>query len=208
MVREENIGQYLESLSSNAPVPGGGSAAGLIGAEGVSLMLMAIRLTSGKKTYAEYEEELNAIAFRGEQLKERFLLLADRDEEAYLELSKAYKLPKETEEERGIRESALKAALETATAVPLDTMKESVEALTLLRFVALHSAKTVVSDAGVAAAALRASLTGASMNVRINLKSMADGEEKDALRSESEELIEAGQALADEIVRIVAGRIG
>ena len=58
MTEEKKICEYMEVLSSKAPVPGGGGASALAGALGNALGQMVVNLTVGKKKYAEVEEEM------------------------------------------------------------------------------------------------------------------------------------------------------
>lgn len=51
MTEEKKISEYLEVLSSKAPVPGGGGASALAGALGNALGQMVVNLTVGKKKY-------------------------------------------------------------------------------------------------------------------------------------------------------------
>ena len=207
MVKDEVLESFLSDLSSKNPVPGGGGASGIAGAFGASLSLMVISLTVGKKKYKAYEEELLGVKEKLEKLKAEFLKLADRDEEVFLPLSKAYSLPKETEEELRIRNEVMGEALKAATEVPLETMENALKALKLTETVAMKGSKLAVSDAGVAAAFLRTALTGASLNVVINLKSMEEGAEKEAYRERYTALLKAGTDLASGIEEIVLGRL-
>ena len=207
MVKDEVLESFLSDLSSKNPVPGGGGASGIAGAFGASLSLMVISLTVGKKKYKAYEEELLGVKEKLEKLKAEFLKLADRDEEVFLPLSKAYSLPKETEEELRIRNKVMGEALKAATEVPLETMENALKALELTETVAMKGSKLAVSDAGVAAAFLRTALTGASLNVVINLKSMEEGAEKEAYRERYEALLKVGTDLASGIEKIVLGRL-
>ena len=207
MVKDEVLESFLSDLSSKNPVPGGGGASGIAGAFGASLSLMVISLTVGKKKYKAYEEELLGVKEKLEKLKAEFLKLADRDEEVFLPLSKTYSLPKETEEELRIRNEVMGEALKAATEVPLETMENALKALEFTETVAMKGSKLAVSDAGVAAAFLRTALTGASLNVVINLKSMEEGVEKEAYRERYEALLKAGTDLASGIEEIVLGRL-
>ena len=207
MVKQEILDSFLSDLASKDPVPGGGGASGIAGAFGASLSLMVISLTVGKKKYKEYEEELLIIREKLIEEKEAFLELADRDEEVFLPLSKAYALPKETEEELRLRKKVMGKALKAATEVPLKTMENAVETLKLTKTVAEKGSKLSISDAGVAAAFLRTALNGASYNVVINLKSMEEGAGKEAFRNQYEALLAAGNDLASEVERIVLDRL-
>ena len=207
MVRDAVIQDFLDRLSSKEPVPGGGGASALSGATGVSLSLMVISLTLGKKKYADVEEDLKKIRDSLEKMKERFLALADRDEEVFLPLSKAYGMKKDTEEEKAARRAVMEEALLNATLVPLDVMETAVDALECTKVVALLGSKLAVSDAGVAAEALRTALIGASYNVVINLNSMADEARKAEFSEKSNRLLALGNTLANETRHIVLGRL-
>ncbi|MBO4411245.1 MAG: cyclodeaminase/cyclohydrolase family protein [Lachnospiraceae bacterium] len=208
MVKEQVLNQFLDALSSNAPSPGGGGASALAGAFGASLSLMVISLTLGKKAYADAEEELQKDQAELIRLKETFLMLADRDEEVFLPLMQAYAMPRSTSAERSIRQKVLNKALKEAASVPLEVMETASEALKVTLRVAKCGSKMAISDAGVAASYLRTALEGGALNVQINLQSMKDSEEKEALGAKTEELKKTGKRLAARIIRIVGERIG
>ena len=91
--------EFVEVLASKAPVPGGGGASALVGAVGTALGNMVGSLTVGKKKYADVEEEMWELKGKCDQLQKDFLRLIERDAEVFEPLSKAYGMPKETEEE-------------------------------------------------------------------------------------------------------------
>ncbi len=74
-----------------------------MGALGVALGGMVCNLTTGKKKYAEYEEDIQRIMKDAEGLKNKLMAMIDQDAENFLPLSKAYGLPKETEEEKKLK---------------------------------------------------------------------------------------------------------
>ena len=55
---EKTVTAFTEELASPAPVPGGGGASALAGAIGISLGDMVGELTTGKKKYADVEEDI------------------------------------------------------------------------------------------------------------------------------------------------------
>lgn len=206
MVKEQTVESFLQDLSSKKPVPGGGGASALAGAVGTALSLMVIALTVGKKKYQDTEELLLQKKTELEELQERFLILADRDEEVFLPLSKAYALPKETEEEKKARRKVLQNALLDATEVPLEIMEAAVQALECTKTVAECGSSLAISDAGVAASYLRTAIEGAMFNVRINLKSLRPGEQFDAFEKRAGQS-EAGLRLASEVEETVRQRL-
>jgi formiminotetrahydrofolate cyclodeaminase len=166
------INDYIKQLGSEAPVPGGGSASALGGAIGVSLIQMVANLTIGKAKYANYEE-LNLFALEeGGKICTELLSLIDKDAEAYSRLSAAYKLPRATDEEKVIRNSANIDATLDAIKAPFEIMEASLKALNLCKSLVGKSNHNVSSDLGVSALNLLACINGAWLNVLINLSGL------------------------------------
>ena len=168
------VSEFMQLLASEAPAPGGGSAAALAGATGASLAAMVAALTLGKEKYREHEVQTAVLQDNGNKLQARFLELIDADTAAFNEVSAAYKLPKQTPEEKAKRQEAIEDALKNATKTPFAMMEAALECL---RVVATAVGKTNVSaasDLGVAAYSLRAATEGAWLNVLINLGGIKD----------------------------------
>ena len=189
MVEQFNISEFLSTLSSKQPVPGGGGASALAGALGNALGQMVANLTIGKKRYADVEDEIKG-------------LLA-RDEKVFAPLAAAYGLPTGTEEEKAHKAKVMEERLLDATYVPLEIMEKAVEMLGILDVLAVKGSRMAVSDVGVGVQFVRTALLGAVMNVYINTKSMKDREKAEALNREAEELVQAGTAQADRIYGVV-----
>lgn len=207
MIRDYDIESLLEALSSKDPVPGGGGASALAGALGVSLGAMVGNLTLGKKRYADVEEDIRKDLDDLDMFREMFLRLSEKDEDAFLPLSKAYGLPKDTEEQKKIRDAVMEQALFDATLVPLSIMETAEGALKVLKDMAEKGSKIAVSDAGVGAVYLRTALSGARYNVLINVKSMKNEERRAQLMKRCDNALKHGMLLADETEKIVAERI-
>ena len=75
--------EFVEVLSSKAPVPGGGGASALVGAVGTALGNMVGSLTVGKKKYADVEDEMWELKKKCDQLQKDFLHLIERDAEVF-----------------------------------------------------------------------------------------------------------------------------
>lgn len=207
MVRDYSLEEFSECLSSTSPVPGGGGAAAVSGALGVSLCLMAANLTFGKKKYADVEADLREDCRRLEDFREVFFRLSDKDEEVFLPLSKAYALPKTTEEEKAIKEKVMENALSDASSVPLSCMETAEAALKLALDIAKKASRLSVSDAGVGASFLYTALEGASLNVLINARSMKRAEVKERLLLRVSSLMRSGRESYEAVEQIVKERI-
>lgn len=196
-IKDLSIGEFMDVLSSKAPVPGGGGASAVAAAVGCSLGRMVASLTLGKKRYAEVEERVCEIAGRLDELRTELLALADEDARAFEPLSRAYGLPRETEEERAHKAEVMEAALLAACEPPLKIMERTCEAIELVDEVSRIGSKIAISDAGASATLLSAALRAASLNVFINTKSLADRDRAFELEARAQELIERGCAMAD-----------
>ena len=130
-IAEMKINEYLDILKSEAPAPGGGSVSALSAAQGVGLVSMVAELTIGRPKYAEYEALCKEVEEEAWQLHEKLVTYIDKDTEAFSMVSKAYKMPKESEAEKAARSKAIADATLVATQVPFDTLQLCAEGLRL-----------------------------------------------------------------------------
>lgn len=207
MMTDMKIDEFLEVLSSKAPVPGGGGAAGLVAAIGMSLGAMVGNLTTGKKKYAEYQEEIEESIKKANELTKELALCMDRDAESFEPLSKAYGLPKDTEEQLAYRTKVMEEALVAASEAPLAMMEVIMKALKLLERLSVIGSRIAISDVGVGVAMCRAAMNGASLNVYINTKLMKNREVADDMNSKADILVADANDLADEIFENVVDAI-
>lgn len=205
--QNETIAAFSEALASGAPTPGGGGACALAGALGAALGSMVCALTSGKRRYADVEEDIQRIASRMEALRQRLLALIDADAEAFLPLSRAYGMPRGTQQERAARDTVMEAALVRAAQPPLDIMEVCAEAVALHAELGEKGSALAISDVGVGAALSRAALQGASLNVFTNTRLLRDRQRAAALDARAQALL--GEALpeADRVVAAVMARL-
>ena len=197
------VTEFVDLLASDAPAPGGGSAAALEGAIGAALTAMVCGLTKGKKKFAEFndlavEAEVKALA-----LKDRFVDVMDRDTEAFNVVSAAFGMPKETDEEKAARSAAIQKGLEGCTATPFEMMEIAVETLELTDSILGKSNDSAASDLGVSALSLRAAIQGAWLNVLINIGSLKNKELAEDYRVKGEALLAKALPLADKIYETV-----
>ena len=199
--------EFVAVLATKAPVPGGGGASALVGALGTALGNMVGSLTVGKKKYADVEAEIKALQVKSDQLQGELLHLIERDAEVFEPLSKAYGLPKNTEEEKAEKARIMEAALKEACSVPMEIMEKCCEAIDVIEIFAKKGSVIAISDAGVGAAFLKAALEGASLNVFINTKSMADREYAEDLNTKADQMLAVYTKKAAEIFESVKERL-
>lgn len=207
MMERQILGEWLDTLASKAPVPGGGGASALGGALAAALGQMVANLTVGKKRYADVEEEMQQSLLTLNQLQKELQGLADQDAEVFAPLAAAYGMPTGTDEEKAQKDRVMEERLLAATLVPLHIMEKAAEVLDIVDVLEQKGSKMAVSDAGVAAQFARAALTGAVMNVYINTKSMKNREKAEELNTRADQLLTDGMKLADEIYGRVLNKL-
>lgn len=206
-VLDQEIGAWLDELASPAPAPGGGAAAAMLAAVGAGLIEMVCNLTIGKPRYAEHEEVMRATLISATELRLSAGQLAAEDAAAFRAVSRAYRLPKESDEEKAARTRAIQAALIEAADVPLRVAAVAAEVIGLSDRILAGANVNVISDVAVAASAGRAALDSAVINVEINISAMSDPGGRATLRGDLDRLVPAS-AVADRVVAAVRHRVG
>ena len=179
---------FLASIASKEPVPGGGSVSALCGSLGVALAQMVTNLTLGKKKYADVEEDMEKMASYFNEFSEYFIDDIDTDSEAYNNVFSAFALPKETDEEKEKRAELIQTATKLAAKVPLHVAKKACMVMDAINIVARLGNSNAVTDACVAMMCARTAVLGALLNVRINLLSINDEVFVEKFKTDADEL--------------------
>lgn len=196
---EMSVAAYIDTVASDAPAPGGGSASALCGAQGAGLSTMVAGLTLGKKKYADRQAACEAIRGDGMPLVEALKAQVDKDTEAFNLVSAAFKMPKETDAEKAARSAAIQQGTLVSTEVPFETMKLALEALRNAHKLLEGFNANAASDLGVAALDLLACVKGAWLNVLINIGSLKDTEKAAAFKAEGLAIVREAEELAGAI---------
>ena len=196
---EMQVTEFVNLMASDAPAPGGGSAAALEGALGAALTAMVCALTVGKKKYADVQELAVESQKKAEDLKARFVDVIDRDTEAFNAVSAVFAMPKDTDEQKAARKAAMQEALKGCTKTPFEMMQLACETLELTRSLVGRLNASAASDLGCSALSLRAAIQGAWLNVLINISGIADEAFAAEYRKNGEALLAKALPLADEI---------
>ena len=195
----ESCRKFVEVLASDAPTPGGGGAAALVGAVGTALGNMVGSLTVGKKKYADVQEEILALKAKCDALQTELLNQVEMDEINFLPLAKAYGIPKDDPS----RDKVMAEATVIACSTPLKIMELCGEAIECIAVFAAKGSRLAVSDAGCGAVVCKAALQAASLNVFINTKSLKDRAVAEELNSKTNALLDKYCAMADEVFESV-----
>lgn len=203
LLAERQVDDFTKVLASDAPAPGGGSAAALAGAVGAALTAMVCTLTAGRKKYAEHEEFVLGVQTEAEALRAQFIDVMDRDTEAFLVISRAYGMPKATDEEKAERSKAIQAGLVECIKTPMEMMELSLRTVQLTDSLLGRFNTSSASDLGVGALSLRTAVQGAWLNVLINIGSLKDRELAEHYRSKGEKLVQQVLELSDHVYETV-----
>lgn len=195
----ESCRKFVEVLASDAPAPGGGGAAALVGAIGTALGNMVGSLTVGKKKYVDVEAEIIALQGKCSALQKEFLDQVEADEKGFVPLARAYGIPKDDP----ARAETLEKATVTACQVPVRIMELCCEAMEAIAVFAAKGSRLAVSDAGCAAVCVKAALQAASLNVFINTKTLKDRALAEEMNARCLGMLETYGAMADGIFETV-----
>ena len=196
-IADMKVTELINEIGSDSPAPGGGAVAGLAGGIGVALT-MVNGLTLSKKGFENDRERiLDAIA-KGNELKERFVDVMNRDSEVFDVLIDSLALPKDNDAQKAIRRGAVQAAFRNCTEVPLAMMEVCMESIDLLSGLVGTTNPNVVSDLGIAALTLKTAMQSAWLNVLINLSSLKDKAFADECCKRGETMLAHAIPLAEE----------
>jgi formiminotetrahydrofolate cyclodeaminase len=196
---EQGIGTWLEALSSDAPTPGGGAAAGVAAATGAALIAMVGRLTVGKAGFEDVDDRMGELVERADRDRADFLRLADEDAKAFGSVMASFKLPKETDQEKASRTLAIQDAYEAAAAVPLELAKRSVDLMEVAEDATALGNPHAASDGYSAGTLLFAATLAALANVRINAAGLKDEAKGQGLVDEADAIRERAAGLLSQI---------
>ena len=200
----ESCRKFIEVLASDAPAPGGGGAAALVGAIGTALGNMVGSLTVGKKKYAAVEAEIIELKAKCDALQKELLDQVEADEINFVPLAKAYGIPKDDPNRAQILEEATLVACST----PMKIMELCCQAIEYIAVFAEKGSRLAVSDAGCAAVCVKAGLQAASLNVFINTKTLKNREVADEMNAKALGMLDKYCAMADEIFNTVKSGFG
>jgi len=205
--KKMTIEEFIKELASNSPAPGGGTAAALGGAMGISLFEMVANLTIGKKGFESVRDQMQSRVEEFSEKRGKLLELMDTDTEVFNEFMAALKLPKNTEEEKTIRRQKMQETLKKAAQVPLTVAKEILSTLKEGRFMAENGNPNAISDVGVGALFAEAAIRSAIYNVFINLSSIKDEEFVKTYKEEAEKILSEAAEVSKSILKEVEEKL-
>lgn len=208
---EMSLKNFAEEVDSLSPAPGGGSCSAYITAIGVCLARMMANLSFNKKKYEAHSEEIKnefKISFDSlENIKNELLTLVDKDTQAFNEVMKAFKLPKDTEEEKAIRKQAIQEATWLSIDTPQRVAELTLQAMHQMKIIYQYGNENALSDIGVGYNLCAAGAEGAILNVKINLGSVSDVERAKKLESKCDQMLQEVSEMRSEILTQIHNRL-
>ncbi len=173
---DKTLNEYLEVASSSSPTPGGGNVSAITATNAAAMVCMVANLTIGKKGYEEYQDDAKKVLEETTKIMEKLKELTQKDIDAFNKYMEAFRMPKNTDEEKEKRKQALQEAAKNATVVPLEISKTCLEILVQAEKLSKFGNKMAISDVGVGAYIAEACVKAAMYSVDINLPSIKDKE--------------------------------
>jgi glutamate formiminotransferase / formiminotetrahydrofolate cyclodeaminase len=198
---------FAEKTASESPAPGGGSVAAAMGALGASLAAMVANLSAHKSGWDDRWKEFSDFAEKAMAIQKDLLQLVDEDTRAFNRVMEALGLPKDNDQEKAARKSALQAATRYATEVPFKVMQRTLDTFEVIRAMAEKGNPASASDAGVGALCARCAVMGAFLNVKTNTAALEDKEFVKQVLTEGAEIEKAAQMMEEEVLRIVEEKV-
>ena len=202
-----NLIDFANETSSESPAPGGGSISAYCGAMGAALGTMVANLSAHKRGWDDRWEEFSDWAEKGINFQNELLALVDEDTKAFNQIMDAFRLPKETNEEKTKRNKAIQLATKTAINTPFKVMEVAYDSMQLMKAMAEIGNPNSVTDAAVGALCARTAVIGAFLNVKINC---ADYENKEFVANiikKGQNIVDKATSMENEVMKIAESKI-
>ncbi len=207
MLKDLSLEVFVREVASNSPAPGGGSVAAMSGAQAAGLLSMYCNLSQNREKLGDAVDFLQESGEEARFLMTKLLETIDEDTVAFNRVMEAFRLPKESEEEKAARKEAIQEATKQAAEIPMHSARGSLRILSLVNETAGKGNPMAITDLGVANLQAYAGITGACYNVRINLGTIKDRELVEDFNREVNEILKEGQHLFEENKRIIEKEI-
>ncbi len=197
---------FIEAVADRTSAPGGGSASALIAAVGVGLGCMVSRLTQGVRKFEDVDEKMRDIIPTLYHTTNKLIPMIDADTNAFNDYLEALRLPKDTDEQKAIRDEKMQEGLKKAIEVPLTTMRLGDSVWDAMLECARYGNSASKSDIEVGAKALETGIWGAHKNVLINMPGIKDEEFKKVKLTEADTIADRAKAKCQEVIEILSKR--
>jgi len=202
-----NLKAFANETSSESPAPGGGSISAYCGAMGAALGTMVANLSAHKRGWDNRWEEFSNWAVKGIQYQNELLSLVDEDTNAFNKIMEAFRLPKDSADEKAQRHLAIQEATKFAILTPFKVMQTAYQSMQVMKAMAEIGNPNSVTDAAVGALCARTAVKGAFLNVKINCGDCEDKDFVNEIMAKGQVIEKQAQETEDQIMAITEGKI-
>ena len=171
---EMTLQEFQKTLASKSPTPGGGTASAVALGQSAALVAMVSNLTIGNEKWKDGWQASESALGIANMVMDDAGTLATEDSNAFDKVMDAFKLPKNSDEEKQFRRNEIRNSTLYAAEIPYKTANLSLSILEQMKDLSLHANANAISDVGVAALLASAACKGALFNVEINLNSLPE----------------------------------
>lgn len=189
------IDDFLAATAARRPTPGGGSVSALVGALAAATGEMVLNYSVDKKGLEAFAGELKPALAELTRARQMLLQLMVEDQIAYEALTAVRKLPPESKE----RKEQLPGAVLACSRVPEAMAATALGILECcdraVNFVNVHLLSDLAVSSDLAMSAMRCAI----YNVKVNLKSIDNPEDRKAIESTISRLLGRGLELVQSL---------
>ncbi|MCI0448364.1 MAG: glutamate formimidoyltransferase, partial [Chlorobi bacterium] len=201
-----NVRSFVELVGARTSAPGGGSVSALAAALGAGLGAMMGWMSYGSKKFEHLDEKMRKLIPPLDEAMKKLIPLIDADTNAFNDYMNAVKMPKNTDEEKHLRNEKMQEGLKKAIDVPLSVMRIADSCWEHMRELAKVGNINSASDLAVGAKSLETGIWGAFKNVEINLPQVEDKKYKGDVLKEANEITERARKTLKDIEEILEKR--
>jgi glutamate formiminotransferase/formiminotetrahydrofolate cyclodeaminase len=199
--------ELAEETASESMAPGGGSISAYVGALGVSLGTMVANLSAHKAGWDDQWETFSIWAQKGQVYKNKLLFLVDEDTRSFNKIIEAFRLPKDSAEEKRLRLEAIEKATQYATQIPFEVMATAFASMEVMEAMIKEGLPNSLSDAAVGILCAKTAVTGAYFNVRINAKDIKDKSFVENILFKAKKIYEQALETENKVIAIIDSKM-
>ncbi|XP_064647692.1 formimidoyltransferase-cyclodeaminase-like [Lineus longissimus] len=200
------VKNFVLTVGSRTPSPGGGSVAALISSLGAALGSMVGLLSYGNKKYESLDAQMRQLIPPFYTVMKDLTQFIDADAAAYADYMMTLKLPKNTPDDQENREMAMQQGLKNAVAIPMNVAMITNSLWPKLKELSEICNFNCKSDLQVSAKSLETGVYGAHCNVHTNLDNIKDDEFKAKATEDIDREWKLAQDSCAEILKILSER--
>lgn len=200
------VRSFVELVGARTSAPGGGSVSALLASLGAGLGAMMGWMSYGSKKFEHLDETMRKLIPPLDSNMKKLIPLIDADTNAFNDYMTAMKMPKNTDEEKKLRNEKMQEGLKKAIDIPLNVMRISDACWDSMVELAKQGNINSASDLAVGAKALETGIWGAFKNVEINLPQIEDEKYKKEVLAEGDEIMKRANQKLAEIEKILRER--